>query len=339
MGTDNKTKKGLHSSNKHRGLYEFDALTKVVPQLKSLIKLNPKGQKTIDFSDPQSVKLLNKALLAHYYRVEHWDIPQGYLCPPIPGRADYVHRLADLLVTEMPTIQGNRCRMLDIGTGANCIYPLIAAAEYRWSVVGTDVASAALNNALRIVQNNPQLAEMIRFRLQPDPQAVFANVIEDKERFELSMCNPPFHGSEQEAKEGSAKKVRNLARPRASFRGDGPSPRIRQSNNGVAKSTKEPNQAVLNFGGQQAELWCEGGELAFISRMANESKRFSSQVLWFSTLISKNDNVRPMKRLLARLGVVKVHVEEMQQGHKTSRFIAWTFQTAEQRKIWLESRC
>ncbi|MDW2266189.1 RlmF-related methyltransferase, partial [Vibrio sp. 1557] len=108
------------------------------------------------------------------------------------------------------------------------------------------------------------------------------------------------------------------------------------------KGVKSQNSPVkqgkptLNFGGQNAELWCEGGEAAFIRRMANESQAFSSQVLWFTTLISKKDNVRPMRKQLEKLGVKAIRVVEMSQGQKISRFMAWSFMDKQQRKTWIE---
>jgi 23S rRNA (adenine1618-N6)-methyltransferase len=343
MVSENKTKQGLHVKNRHRGLYDFDQLAKAVPQLAPLIKRNPRGQKTIDFSDPKSVKLLNKALLNVHYNIANWDIPQGYLCPPIPGRADYVHRLADLLVTDMPRLKSHRCRVIDIGTGANCIYPLIGAAEYNWSVVGTDIADAALNNARRIVQENPRFKQQLSFRLQHNSKSIFTNVIQENDLFDLSMCNPPFHRSQHDASVGSDRKVRNLTKQRKNRQGlDAQCQGYHDTNRSAKNATKSPlatSGAALNFGGQSAELWCEGGELAFITLMGNESKIFAHQVLWFSTLISKNTNIRPMKQLLEKLGVSDIHVEEMQQGQKVSRFIAWTFQNSEQRKSWLMSKC
>jgi 23S rRNA (adenine1618-N6)-methyltransferase len=59
------------------------------------VSINEHSIETIDFSDPEAVKSLNQALLISYY-----DIQMGYshyLCPPIPGRADYIHYIADLL--------------------------------------------------------------------------------------------------------------------------------------------------------------------------------------------------------------------------------------------------
>lgn len=87
----------LHPRNLHQGRYDFAALIATLPQLEAYVRLNPSAEPTIDFTDSQAVLLLNQALLAKYYQVKYWQLPPGYLCPPIPGRADYVHYLADLL--------------------------------------------------------------------------------------------------------------------------------------------------------------------------------------------------------------------------------------------------
>ena len=86
----------LHPRNPHQGRYDMEALCKACPELRSYLKSNPKDETTIDFSDSKAVLYLNKALLAHYYQTPNWQIPEGYLCPPIPGRADYIHHIADL---------------------------------------------------------------------------------------------------------------------------------------------------------------------------------------------------------------------------------------------------
>ena len=136
-------KLNLHPRNRHRGRYDFPQLADALPALKPFLKPNPydAAELTIDFADPAAVKTLNAALLSHFYGVAHWDIPAHYLCPPIPGRADYLHHVADLLAAGngggIP--RGNATRILDIGVGANCIYPLIGQHEYGWRFVGTDI--------------------------------------------------------------------------------------------------------------------------------------------------------------------------------------------------------
>ncbi len=84
---------------------------------------------------------------------------------------------------------------------------------------------------------------------------------------------------------------------------------------------------VPQFGGQQQELWCEGGEVAFISQMIRESQAFARQVKWFTSLVSRGDNLPPLYRLLTEVGAVKVVKKEMAQGQKQSRFIAWSLWT------------
>jgi 23S rRNA (adenine1618-N6)-methyltransferase len=55
--------------------------------------------------------------------------PANYLCPPIPAVADYLHYLADLLADGSGGVpRGIKVRALDVGVGANCIYPLLGHA-------------------------------------------------------------------------------------------------------------------------------------------------------------------------------------------------------------------
>ena len=144
----------LHPNNPHQGRYDLDALTLAVPALQSFFITTPRGDTSIDFSNAKAVLCLNQALLKQFYGIEHWSLPQGFLCPPIPGRADYVHHAADLL--ELPykrpvNAPTQAIRALDIGTGANLIYPIIATRALGWQMVGSDISSAAIANANNIV--------------------------------------------------------------------------------------------------------------------------------------------------------------------------------------------
>ena len=127
----------LHPRNPHRFRYDFEQLFVSCPELKPFVARNEHGIETIDFSDPEAVKMLNKALLIANYEIQNWDIPKNYLCPPIPGRADYIHYLADLLANSNNEIipEGETVVGLDIGIGANCIYPIIGNSTYGWSFV------------------------------------------------------------------------------------------------------------------------------------------------------------------------------------------------------------
>lgn len=314
---------GLHKRNLHQGRYDFSKLVAALPELKRFVIKNPRGEQSINFSDPMAVKLLNKALLAHHYGVTYWDIPQGYLCPPIPGRADYVHRLAELLTKECKSLNHNLVRALDIGVGANCIYPIVGSTQYGWEYVGSDVDPISVKNANRIAEHNHVLKGKIECRLQSESQHFFKAIIQPGEHYDLTTCNPPFHKSLQDAQQGTDRKLKNLSANKEK-RGQ----RVQK------QSSKEPSK--LNFGGQNAELWCPGGEAAFIKNMAFESRDFARQVLWFSTLISKKENVRWMRKNLEKAGAKEVQIVEMSQGQKVSRFMAWTFKTPQQRQEWLK---
>ena len=294
-------KKGFHPRNKHILGYDFEKLISTSTTLKEFIAINKYGNESIDFSNPKAVKALNQALLKTHYNIDYWDIPEGFLCPPIPGRAEYIHHIADVLSEvygEIPTEK--KIKILDIGTGANLIYPIIGINEYGWQFVGSEIDSQAIKWADKIVQSNPSLKDLVELRMQSSKRNVFKNLIHEGEIFDMTMCNPPFHSSKAEATKGTIRKIKNL------------------KNEITAKPT-------LNFGGVNNELWCEGGELAFITNMIYESVHFKTQSLWFSTLVSKKENLKSIYKLLKKVETVNVKTIDLSQGNKTSRLVFWSF--------------
>lgn len=310
-------KKGLHERNKHRGRYDFKQLILTCPDLAQFVTINKYHDESIDFSNPAAVKSLNRAILRSDYNISDWNIPDNYLCPPIPGRADYIHHIADLLSISNNGVipRGNSVRVLDIGVGANCIYPIIGHNEYGWNYLGVDIDPVALAAASKIIQANKPLTDAVKLRQQMTPANIFSDVLKTEDRFDISICNPPFHASLAEAQTGTQRKWRNLAKASA--------------------STKVANKAaVLNFGGQGGELWCAGGEAAFIGRMIEESTQFQNQCMWFSTLVSKEINLPGIYRALKKAGVKNSTTIDMAQGQKKSRIVAWTFLSESQQNNW-----
>lgn len=287
-------KEQLHPRNRFRYGYDFPRLIASSPALAPFVAPNAYGDASVEYANPEAVKALNQALLKDAYGISTWDLPPGYLCPPIPGRSDYVHHLADL-----PGIGEDRVRVLDIGMGANCIYPLIGASEYGWQFVGSETDPVALRWAKKLVAANPQVSTLVECRLQQSPLACFDGVVKAGETFGLSMCNPPFHASAEAAAQGTRRKHRNLGQ-------------------------KQGRAPVLNFGGQAGELWCEGGELGFVRRMISESAERPSLCRWFTTLVSQSAH---LPRLFHELEAVDADVQtlEMVHGQKKSRILAWTF--------------
>lgn len=304
-------KSTLHQRNKHRARYDFKTLIEACAELASFVSINKYGDESIDFANPAAVKALNKALLKHFYQIDFWDIPAGYLCPPIPGRADYLHYAADLLASsrQQPIPTGKKIQVLDIGVGANCVYPIIGHQEYGWTFVGSDIDEVAVRSAKNIVELNPSLKNAVDIRLQADQSAIFKHIIHKEERFDLTICNPPFHASAAEAQAGSQRKVRNLGH-------------------------KNYSKPVLNFGGQHSELWTKGGEVAFVGQMIEESKLFKAQCFWFTSLVSKSENLSAIYAMLTRVGVTETRTNNMSTGNKVTRIVAWTFLTADQQAAW-----
>lgn len=295
-------KTDLHPRSQHRQRYDFPQLIARNPALAAFVITNKHGQPTIDFAQPDAVKIFNQALLMQHYDIAHWDIPAQYLCPSVPSRADYLHYMADLLAEsrngEIP--QGKAVTVLDIGTGANCIYPIVGTHEYGWRFIGAEIDALALRVAKAIVAGNKRLTPLVELRHQASKAHIFEGIIQPKDSITFTMCNPPFHGSAEDVQA-----------------------RARRKWNSLGKDTA--GKPLLNFGGQANELWCEGGEPAFLTTMAMESVQFAAQCQWFSSLVSKKTTLPVLYAALERVGATDVRTIGMAQGQKISRIVAWRF--------------
>jgi 23S rRNA (adenine1618-N6)-methyltransferase len=308
-------KKRLHPRNKNRERYDLGALMKTNPELEDYVKSNKYGEDSVDFSNPVAVKLLNKALLNHYYGIKNWEFPDENLCPPIPGRVDYIHHMADLLSENnfgaIPT--GDKITCLDIGVGASCIYPIIGVTEYDWNFIGSDIDPKSIESAKNIVNANATLKDKIECRLQENSKDAFYGIINREDKIDLSICNPPFHSSSEDAQKGSRRKVKNL----------------------TGEKTQTPK---LNFAGINSELICDGGEHKFIHDMIRESKKFAKNCCWFSTIVSKKSNLKGIYKSLEKEEANQIKTIPTGTGNKSSRIVAWTFLSKDEQKEWREMR-
>ncbi|WP_296637533.1 23S rRNA (adenine(1618)-N(6))-methyltransferase RlmF [Polaribacter sp.] len=281
--------KGLHPKNRFNQGYDLNLLVKQNPNLKEFVITNTYDSVTIDFSNPIAVKELNKALLFSYDTISVWDFPDENLCPPIPGRLDYIHHLKDLLLDE------KEIKILDIGTGATCIYPLLGVAEYNWKFVATDIDLDSLDTAQEIIDDN-NFTDQIELRQQFNEAHILKDILEDVDSFSATMCNPPFYKSAEEAQGANKRKSRNLG-----------------------------NNAVRNFSGNNNELWYVGGEKAFLHTYLYESSLQPKKSKWFTSLVSKKDNIESLQSSSKKLGVKEFKVIPMQQGNKVTRIACWRF--------------
>jgi 23S rRNA (adenine1618-N6)-methyltransferase len=209
--------------------------------------------------------------------------------------------------------RGRNIKCLDIGVGANCVYPIIGTKEYDWSFIGSDTDPDALKAARLIVEKNAALKDRIELRHQPNDEHFFEGILKAEEYIDLTICNPPFHASQGDADAAALRKNRNLTQTK-------------------------PDAPALNFGGHPNELWYEGGEKMFLGKMILESVKFSSSVFWFTSLVSKQTNLKMAYSELEHAGATLVRTFPMGQGNKSSRVLAWSFLNPAQRKVWVESR-
>tara|TARA_R110001606_G_scaffold135343_1_gene272376 strand:- start:16738 stop:17592 length:855 start_codon:yes stop_codon:yes gene_type:complete len=281
--------KGLHPENRFNKGYDFNDLISKNPILKEFVLENKFKNLSIDFSDPKAVKELNKALLFTFDKIKVWDFSDENLCPPIPGRLDYILHLSDLLSSE------KEIKILDIGTGATCIYPLLGVSQFNWSFVATDIDLDSLDTAQDIIDDN-HLDEKIELRQQLNEQQILKGILKDEDVFSAVMCNPPFYKSAEEAQGANRRKTKNLG-----------------------------NNAVRNFSGNNNELWFPGGEKAFLHNYLYDSSLFSKQSIWFTSLVSKKENVESLQTSSKKLGAKEFKVIDMNQGNKVTRIVCWRF--------------
>jgi len=294
----------LHKNNKHSKGYDFDILVKRFPKLKEFVFTNTYGNVTIDFAKPKAVKALNTALLKQHYGIDYWEFPDENLCPPIPGRVEYIHVLHALLkrsgIKEDITV-------LDVGTGATCIYPLLGHAEYKWNFIASEIDSQAMTSAENIIAKN-KLSDFITLRHQDNEQHILTGILKQNEKVSATMCNPPFYKDEAEANEKTLLKQKGLG--------------------------KQTNKVVRNFSGTAKELWYPGGEKAFVHNYLYQSSLLKTNCFWFTCLVSKTQHVLSMETSLKKLGATDFKILQISLGNKISRVVAWTFLTEEEQKDW-----
>lgn len=284
----------MHPDNPFEKEYNFNGLIQSHPKLSEFIIVGKSDRKSIDFGDSKAIIALNTALLKRTFDV-NWELKPGHLCPALPGRLDYLIHVKDLL--DAPSKK--HITMLDIGTGASLIYPLLATAAFDWNCTASEVDIDSIEFAKKLLLLNPNL-KTTTLRNQRFKSKIFHHVMEENDYFDLVVCNPPFYKTQSEAEQRNIRKNKNL-----------------HNNESISH----------NFGGHSNELWYKGGEEAFIKTMASESASYGSQVGWFTCLISNSEHVKTLKRYVRKANPTELRVVEMEQGNKKSRFIAWTFKT------------
>jgi 23S rRNA (adenine1618-N6)-methyltransferase len=275
----------MHPKNIFNEGYDFIALSEEATELKPLLIKNEYDRWTIDFSRKENVRLFNQVLIKKYMGIDYWEFPEANLCPTIPGRADYLYYLKDELGL------GEK-RILDIGTGATLVYPLLGNALFNWKFVGSEISTKSIENVTKILSRNNIAKSDIEIRQQKVKRNFFKNIVHENEIFDACICNPPFFESERQAQSWNWKKWQN-----------------------------DKTKSV----GTLSELVVKGGEKQFITTMIKESMQFKDQIKLFTSLVSKQSSIPIIQKACAEHNIASLKFIEMKTGRKDSRIAVWKF--------------
>lgn len=153
------------------------------------------GKVKLNFKDQDSVRVLTKCCLIKDFNL-NVELPPDKLLPTIPLRLNYILWMEDLL---------NHCGIkenitgIDIGTGASCIYCLLAVRmNVNWKMFALEIDKDNLKYAEENIVRN-HLEEAIKLIDQEESNAIFEKLfISDTSQKTFTICNPPFFSSQEE---------------------------------------------------------------------------------------------------------------------------------------------
>ena len=115
---------------------DFAALARADAAFARLVRLDPRGEAHLNWSDPTALAELCRVLLLHDFGVR-WTLPARALCPTVPSRLNYLLWMDDLLALA-PAPPEATIIGIDIGTwpmggviGCRAIVPLALG---QWSI-------------------------------------------------------------------------------------------------------------------------------------------------------------------------------------------------------------
>ncbi|PYI27423.1 DUF890 domain protein [Aspergillus indologenus CBS 114.80] len=282
------------SRNIYKDDIDFTALALQSPDFAKYLKSN--GQ--LDFTDPDAVRQLTKSLLRRDFDLKV-DIPDKRLCPPVPNRLNYILWLQDLLDTTGDKYQDSydadrKVVGLDIGTGCCSIYPLLGCSmRPGWSFFATDIDEGNIESSRANVSANGLDSRITVVRTTSEERLIPSDTKLKVDRLDFTMCNPPFYASRDEM---------------------------------VASAEAKDRPPFSACTGAEVEMVTAGGEIAFISRMIEESLQLRDKVLWYTSMCGKLSSIAVLIEKLVGHGNNNYAVTEFVQGNKTKRWaLAWSW--------------
>lgn len=289
--------KYMHPRNIYKTPPNFKQLAIDYPDFRQHVKQELSGKVSIDFKNLEALRSLTCTLLKKDFGLDV-QIPLNKLIPTIPLRLNYILWIEDLMEISIPINETRDIKGVDIGTGASCVYPLIAASKNKWHMLATEID----DNSIEFARNNVVANQLeVLIEVQKVTKDAFFDHITNE--YDFVMCNPPFFASHQEVI--FEFKSRKHSRPR-------------------------PKNA---FVAAPQEIVAHGGEVEFISRMIKESQTIQTKIKVYTTMIGHASSLAPLKKLLRDVDVVSFKQTEFCQGNTTRWGLAWTFCDIDLRKV------
>ena len=263
----------------------FKLLSEEFSDFKKFVFINKYGGYSINWKNPNALRELVKTLLNKYLNIIYYEIPENYLIPTLTSRYNYLNYI-NKVFKKKKIDKGENKILVDIGTGANIIYPLLGYKIFNWKFIGSEINDEAINIGRKILKEN-NLENDILIIKQNNNKKIFENIINFKNKYFCSICNPPFFDINHEEKKD------NLF---------------------------TDNEYNYN------EVYCEGGEIFFIKEMIKESYLFRNNIFLFSTLIGRKNNMKKIYSVIQKLKDIKfLEKKTIQQGNNSRYIIIWSF--------------
>ena len=273
---------------------DFLILIKEFPDLKKyIIKQNEEKLEEIsfDWSNNNLSLLMTKSILDYYFNIKYYNIPKGYLIPPIPSRLNYLNLINKILIKEINSQSRYSSDIIgiDIGTGANIIYPILGNSIFNWKFICSEINDESYNNAKLILEKN-NLENEINLIKQKNKNNIFLNILNQENKYIFSLCNPPYYDYETEIK---------------------------------LDEKKRDNE--FNFD----EVYYKKGEFGFFQRYFIESTCYKKNVYLFTILIGKKANMENINDIMNTNDnkniIKKFNIQKIQTGNNLRYIIYWSF--------------
>ncbi|CAG5136646.1 unnamed protein product [Candidula unifasciata] len=285
--------KFMHPRNRYKNSKpSFLHLALKYPDFRAHTTQDASGKVILDFKNADALRALTTCLLKEDFGLSV-ELPADRLVPTLPLRLNYIHWLEDIVGTN-ENIWG-----IDVGTGASCVYPLLAAKMNKWHFLATEADPENVFYANKNVAANG-FQEFIYVKKVSAEDILIAplQTFTVRTQFDFCMCNPPFFADHMEAQ--AITNTRSADRPEAS-----------------TLSTASPQECIA-----------QGGEVGFVRQMIDESTVLRDKIRVFTSMVGKKSSLAPLKAELLHQKVAKYSTTEFCQG-KTMRWgIAWTYDSS-----------